>query len=42
MLCLADFEEHAEKVLSKANLGYFKTGSYDNHTVEWNKEAFRR
>ena len=42
MLCIADFEEHAEKKLSKANLGFYNTGSYDNYTVQWNKEAFRR
>lgn len=42
MFCVADFEKHAEKTLSQTNLGFYKTGSYDDNTIQWNREAFHR
>ena len=42
MLTVDDFESHAEKILSKSVLGFYKTGSYDDRTIQWNREAFQR
>ena len=42
MFCLADFEAHAGKSLSKGSLNYFSCGTDDESTLRWNTEGFYR
>jgi 4-hydroxymandelate oxidase len=41
-LCLADYEELAREKLSRVAWEYYSSGSADENTVRWNREAFSK
>ena len=42
MLCVADFEEHARKVLNKEAWEFYAGGANDEQTLRDNVQAFSR
>lgn len=42
LVCVADYEEKAKKILEKSALDYYRSGAGDEYTLKLNKQAFNR